>query len=209
MLQSPLLFDASFTGTLALTGTSLALIASAYLLGSISSAVLLSRAFGLEDPRRHGSGNPGATNVWRSGSRPAAILTFIADLLKGAVPVWLALALEQPPTTAALCGLAAMLGHLWPLFFQFRGGKGVATFLGACLAIKLPLALAQMSLWLLVVLLSRRSSLASLCAALATLPLAYQLQPDILPVVAIMVLLLIVRHHSNIRKLLDGRESRL
>jgi glycerol-3-phosphate acyltransferase PlsY len=194
--------------------TVLALLA-AYLVGSLSFAVLVSRAFGLADPRSYGSGNPGATNVLRSGSKPAAVLTLALDALKGYVPVWLVVRYGAPfglgETTAAFAGLAAFLGHLWPVFFRFRGGKGVATAAGALLAINPWLGLATLVSWVLIAAFFRYSSLASLVAA-AFAPfyqaLIWGLEPPLLAIAA-MSLLLVWRHEGNIRKLLAGTESKL
>ncbi|WP_421866430.1 glycerol-3-phosphate 1-O-acyltransferase PlsY [Motiliproteus sp.] len=185
------------------------LMIGAYLLGSISSAVLVCRALGYEDPRTLGSGNPGATNVWRTSSKHAAAITFVADLLKGTLPVWLALQFGLSLLEAALCGLAAVIGHMLPVFFRFRGGKGVATFLGACLGIDPLLALSQISLWLVTMLTFRRSSVASITCALATPLLCYWQQPELLPVLGLMSLLLIISHRNNIRRLISGSEQRL
>ncbi|RDE19876.1 glycerol-3-phosphate 1-O-acyltransferase [Motiliproteus coralliicola] len=185
------------------------LVIGAYLLGSISSAVLICRALGYEDPRTLGSGNPGATNVWRTSSKNAAVITFITDLLKGALPVWLALKLGLSSLEAALCGLAAMVGHMLPIFFRFRGGKGVATYLGACLSIDPLLALSQISLWLVTMLAFRRASVASITCALATPVICYWQLSELLPVLGLMSLLLIISHRNNIRRLVAGNEQRL
>lgn len=186
-----------------------ALILLAYLFGSVSSAVLVCQALELPDPRTTGSHNPGATNVLRTGSRRAAIITLLADLLKGALPVWLADYFQQSHQIIALCGLAAMLGHLFPLYFRFRGGKGVATFVGACLALQPLLALGQVILWLPLALCYRVSSIASICTALMSPLLCWWLARDYLPFVSLMAILLITKHHRNISNLLQGREARL
>ncbi|MDE2081265.1 MAG: glycerol-3-phosphate 1-O-acyltransferase PlsY [Burkholderiales bacterium] len=191
-----------------------ALIAS-YLVGSLSFAVLVSRAMGLADPRSYGSKNPGATNVLRSGSRAAAVLTLALDALKGYVPVLVVLMVGPRwglgETTAAFAGLAAFLGHLWPLFFRFRGGKGVATAAGALMAINPGLGLCTLASWVLMAAFFRYSSLASLVAALFApfyQALIWGPAPSLLAIIA-MSLLLIWRHEGNIRKLLAGTESRL
>lgn len=190
-------------------------IALAYLVGSLSFAVIVSRGMGLADPRSYGSGNPGATNVLRSGNRAAAALTLALDALKGYVPVLLALAFGPRfglgEMTVALVGLAAFVGHLWPLFFRFRGGKGVATAAGVLLALNPMLGLATLASWVLVAAFFRYSSLAALVAA-AFAPF-YQLliwgaEPAMAAIVP-MSLLLIWRHEGNIRKLLAGTESRI
>lgn len=194
---------------------SLAAIVTAYLIGSLSFAVILSRIFGLADPRSYGSRNPGATNVLRSGHRGAAILTLAFDALKGYVPVWLALLLAPRfgfgETTIAFVGLAAFLGHLWPVFFRFAGGKGVATAAGVLLAFNPWLGAATLLTWVIIAAFFRYSSLASIVAALFA-PF-YQLliwEPSALALsMAVMSLLLIWRHSGNIRKLLAGTESKL
>lgn len=196
----------------------LALLAG-YLVGSLSFAVLVSRAMGLADPRSYGSGNPGATNVLRSGSKPAAILTLMLDALKGVVPVlaarWAAArfgiggdALEW---STALAGLGAFLGHLWPVYFRFKGGKGVATAAGVLLAINPWLGLATLATWVIIAAFFRYSSLASLASA-AFAPF-YQLliwgaEPEA-AIIVVMSLLLAWRHAPNISKLLAGTESKL
>jgi glycerol-3-phosphate acyltransferase PlsY len=192
----------------------LALI-GAYLIGSLSFAVIISRAMGLADPRSYGSKNPGATNVLRSGNRAAAVLTLAFDALKGYMPVVLVLIFGPRyglgETTAAFAGLAAFLGHLWPVFFRFEGGKGVATAAGALLAINPWLGAATLVSWLLMAAFFRYSSLASIVAA-GFAPfyqaLIWGVEPALLAIAAMSVLL-IWRHEGNIRKLLAGTESRL
>jgi len=187
----------------------------AYLVGSLSFAVIVSRVMGLSDPRSYGSKNPGATNVLRSGNKAAAVLTLALDALKGYVPVLVALLLAPRfgwgETTVAWVGLAAFVGHLWPLFFRFRGGKGVATAAGVLMGLNPWLGLATLASWLIIAFFFRYSSLASLVAALFA-PF-YQLLiwgpgPMVLPLI-VMSLLLVWRHEGNIRKLLAGTESRL
>jgi len=189
---------------------------AAYLIGSLSFAVIVSRAMGLSDPRSYGSGNPGATNVLRSGNKSAAVLTLLFDALKGYVPVALASAYGAPwgladEGSVAVIGLAAFLGHLWPVFFRFRGGKGVATAAGVLLAFNPWLGLGTLAAWLAVAFLSRYSSLAAIAAAVFA-PfcqlLVWERGPLALALAA-MGLLLIWRHAANIRKLLAGTESRL
>ena len=151
------------------TLNSLVAIVAAYLIGSLSFAVIISRVFGLADPRSYGSKNPGATNVLRSGNRWAAVLTLVFDALKGYVPVLLVLLYGAPhgleEGAAALVGLAAFLGHLWPVFFRFQGGKGVATAAGVLLGLHWGLGLATLATWILMAVFFRYSSLASLVAA--------------------------------------------
>jgi acyl phosphate:glycerol-3-phosphate acyltransferase len=187
----------------------------AYLIGSLSFAVIVSRFMGLADPRSYGSGNPGATNVLRSGNRAAAIITLAFDALKGYLPV-LAVLLLGPrfglgEGTAAFAGLAAFLGHLWPVFFKFQGGKGVATAAGVLLALNPWLGAATLATWLIIAGFFRYSSLASLVSA-AFAPfyqaLIWGVEPALLAI-GLMSLLLVWRHEGNIRKLLAGTESRL
>ena len=196
----------------------LALLAG-YLVGSLSFAVIVSRTMGLADPRSYGSGNPGATNVLRSGSKPAALLTLALDAVKGVVPVlaarWAAarygLSSDAIDWCAALAGFGAFLGHLWPVYFRFKGGKGVATAAGVLLAINPWLGLATMATWLIVAAFFRYSSLASLVSA-AFAPF-YQLliwgPEPAAAIIVVMSLLLAWRHAGNIAKLLAGTESKL
>lgn len=194
--------------------TLIALLA-AYLIGSLSFAVIVSRSMGLADPRSYGSKNPGATNVLRSGNKAAAVLTLVFDALKGYVPVLLALIYGPrfglTETTAAFVGLAAFAGHLWPVFFRFHGGKGVATAAGVLLAINPWLGLATLLSWVIIAAFFRYSSLASLVAAVfAPFYQALIWGPDLsLLAIGVMSLLLIWRHEGNIKKLLAGTESRL
>ena len=192
-----------------------AALLAAYLIGSLSFAVLISRGMGLADPRSYGSKNPGATNVLRSGNKAAAILTLALDALKGYVPVVLVLIFGPRvglgETTAAFAGLAAFLGHLWPVFFKFQGGKGVATAAGALMAINPLLGLAVLLSWVLIAAFFRYSSLASLVAAVFApfyQALIWGVEPALLAI-GIMSLLLIWRHEGNIKKLLAGKESKL
>ncbi|CAN5409402.1 glycerol-3-phosphate 1-O-acyltransferase PlsY [soil metagenome] len=188
---------------------------AAYLIGSLSFAVIVSRAMGLNDPRTYGSGNPGATNVLRSGNKQAAIATLVLDALKGFIPV--VLADQFGPRfglgegTVALVGLAAFLGHLWPVFFQFKGGKGVATAAGVLLALNPWLGLATLVTWAIIAAFFRYSSLASIVAAVFA-PFYQVLMWGFGPVataVGVMGLLLLWRHMGNIQKLLAGTESKL
>lgn len=182
-----------------------------YLIGSLSFAVIVSRLFGLADPRSYGSGNPGATNVLRSGNKAAAILTLVFDALKAYVPVAVARAFDWPDTAVLLLGLGAFLGHLWPIFFKFEGGKGVATAAGALLGFDAALGGICLLVWLSVAIITRYSSLSALCAALAAPLAAYWLlgTPAWTLGVACMSALLLWRHESNIRKLLAGQESKI
>ena len=187
----------------------------AYLIGSLSFAVIVSRLMGLDDPRSYGSKNPGATNVLRSGNRAAAIITLALDVLKGYVPVLLVLVFGPRfglgETTAGFAGLAAFLGHLWPVFFRFQGGKGVATAAGALLAINPWLGAATLLTWLIVAAFFRYSSLASLVSAVFApfyQALIWGMEPVLLALIG-MSLLLVWRHQANISKLLAGTESKL
>jgi acyl phosphate:glycerol-3-phosphate acyltransferase len=186
-------------------------VVAAYLVGSLSFAVIVSRLMGLADPRSYGSRNPGATNVLRSGNRTAAVLTLAFDALKGFLPVLAALRFGASETQAGWVGLAAFVGHLWPVFFRFHGGKGVATAAGVLIALQPLLGLATLVTWILIAAFFRYSSLASLAAA-AFAPfyqaLIWGVEPVLLPLAA-MSLLLVWRHEGNIRKLLAGTESKL
>lgn len=192
-----------------------AAVIAAYLVGSLSFAVIVSRLLGLADPRSYGSGNPGATNVLRSGHKSAALLTLAFDALKGFLPVWLALAFGPRAGlgewTVAFVGLGAFVGHLWPLFFRFQGGKGVATAAGVLIALAPGLGLATLASWLIVAAFFRYASLASIVAALFA-PfyqlLVWGVQPALACILP-MSLLLVWRHGGNIRKLLAGTESRI
>ena len=182
-----------------------------YLAGSISTAILVCQAMGLPDPRSEGSRNPGATNVLRLGGKKAAAITLAGDLLKGLLPVLLAHLLGVDATGLALTALAAFLGHLYPVFFGFVGGKGVATAFGAILGLSWPVALAALATWLFMAFVVRISSLSALTAAALT-PLFgwwFGLPAINLAVIAIMVGLLVWRHRSNIRKLLSGAEDKI
>jgi acyl phosphate:glycerol-3-phosphate acyltransferase len=188
---------------------------AAYLIGSISFAVVMSRVFGLSDPRTYGSKNPGATNVLRSGNKKAAIATLIGDGAKGWFAVWLALRLQDQyglsETAIALVAIAVFLGHLWPVFFRFVGGKGVATALGVLLGLNVWLGLATLVTWLVVAYAFRYSSLAALIAAVFA-PFYYGLLFGLDPVffaVLAMSALLLFRHSKNISNLLAGKESRI
>lgn len=188
---------------------------AAYLIGSISFAVVVSKLFGLSDPRTYGSKNPGATNVLRSGNKSAAILTLVGDGVKGWLAVWLAQRYGEQygvgDAGIALVAIAVFVGHLWPVFFRFVGGKGVATALGVLLALNGWLGLATLVTWLAVAYAFRYSSLAALVASVFA-PFYYGLLFgfDIkLAAVATMSALLIYRHRGNIANLLAGKESRL
>jgi acyl phosphate:glycerol-3-phosphate acyltransferase len=193
---------------------------AAYLIGSLSFAVIVSRLMGLNDPRTYGSKNPGATNVLRSGSKAAAIITLLLDALKGWVPVvavkWWGEPYGLGEGTMALVGLAAFLGHLFPIFFRFVGGKGVATALGVIVGVSGWLGLATGLTWLIIAFFFRYSSLASLVAALFAPAyyafgdgVAWAMEKSVLLSIAVMSLLLIWRHAENISRLVAGTESKL
>jgi glycerol-3-phosphate acyltransferase PlsY len=190
-------------------------VVAAYLIGSISFAVVVSKAMGLADPRSYGSKNPGATNVLRTGNKAAAALTLAGDALKGLVAVLLAKALAARfgfgDGTIALVALAAFVGHLFPVFHRFQGGKGVATAAGVLLALHPLLGLGTLATWLLIAFFFRYSSLAALVAAVfAPLWYLFLFQPDpIAAAVAVMSVLLLWRHGTNIQNLLAGKESRI
>ena len=182
-----------------------------YLIGSIPFAVVVSRVMGLEDPRSYGSGNPGATNVLRSGNKAAAALTLLGDAAKGWFAVWLARTLEAPTEIVAITAVAAFLGHVFPVWLRFHGGKGVATAAGVLLALDWRMALAILAVWLVVVVATRYSSLGAVVAALFAPAAAYYvfgMAPYFFATV-IMGALLLWRHEANIRKLLRGEERRI
>ncbi|MBK6594996.1 MAG: glycerol-3-phosphate 1-O-acyltransferase PlsY [Burkholderiales bacterium] len=195
-------------------------VLAAYLVGSLSFAVIVSRAMGLHDPRTYGSKNPGATNVLRSGSKAAAIVTLLLDALKGWLPVmlvkWFGARYGLGDGTVAMVGLAAFVGHLFPVFFRFKGGKGVATALGVLVATSWILGVATGVTWLLIAYFFRYSSLASLVAAVFA-PVYYIFGGGVVWVMdkslvlstAVMSLMLIWRHSENISRLVKGTESRL
>jgi len=186
-----------------------AFILIAYLLGSISTAVITCRLMGLPDPRSEGSENPGATNVLYIGGKKAAAITLAGDALKGFVPVFGAVLLDMDTLALALVSMAAFLGHLYPIFFSFRGGKGVATAFGIILALSLPVALATAATWVVVVYIFRLSSLGALVSALFT-PYYFchfEESLDLTVMAVVMSLLLIWRHRSNIKKIIAGTED--
>lgn len=195
--------------------TTVAMTVAAYLLGSISFAVVMSKVYGIADPRTYGSKNPGATNVLRSGNKSAAIMTLLGDGAKGWLAVFLADhfagALGVGDTAVALVAIAVFLGHLWPVFFRFVGGKGVATALGVLLGINPWLGLATLATWLIIAYAFRYSSLAALVAALFA-PFYYALLFGVDPIllaVIVMSVLLAYRHSQNIANLLAGKESKI
>ena len=182
------------------------LCAGAYLAGSVLFAIPVCRLWNLPDPRALGSGNPGATNVLRIGGKPAAALTLLGDVLKGTVPVLVAYGLGLSATAAALVGFCAFLGHLFPVFFQFRGGKGVATAFGLLFPLHWPSGLVAGAVWLLVFGVTRISSVASLLAFIAApISLWFWLPTAFWPMAA-LTLIMVIRHRANLAKLLSGEE---
>jgi len=187
------------------------LIIFAYLLGSISAAIIVSRIMKLPDPRTMGSGNPGATNVLRTGSKKAAGLTLAGDALKGVIPILVAKALGADATTLAMVGMAAFIGHLYPVFFGFKGGKGVATALGVFIGLSPLLGLMLLGSWLLVAYITKISSLSALVAAcLAPIYISFiRDEPIFIFMAVVLSVLLVIRHKSNIRDLLSGKEGKI
>jgi glycerol-3-phosphate acyltransferase PlsY len=184
-------------------------IPAAYLIGSISSAILVCRLMGLADPRAEGSGNPGATNVMRIGGKKAAGITLFGDLIKGLIPVYAAKLLGVPVEILAATGLAAFIGHLYPIFFKFEGGKGVATSIGVLLGFSWWLGLAFIATWLAIYKLGRISSLSALVASVLSPIYAWFILGNVILVAAtvVMTVLLVWRHKSNIEKLVAGSEN--
>lgn len=186
-------------------------VLGAYLIGSIAFGIIVSKLYRLPDPRTVGSGNIGATNVARSGKKSAAVLTLLGDAFKGWLPVWLALHAGMLMNVVAWVGLAVFLGHLYPIYHRFKGGKGVATALGVMIAFSGWLALSVLAVWVLVFLVSRMSSLGALVAALLSPLLAWQFlspYPMYVAVVVVMAAMLIIRHQTNIQKILAGTETK-
>lgn len=177
-----------------------------YLLGSVSSAILICKALGYPDPRTEGSSNPGATNVLRIAGKPAAAMTLAGDVLKGVLPVLAAVLLNQSMTVAALAGFCAFLGHLFPAFFQLRGGKGVATAFGLVFALHWPAGLVTGAVWLLVFGVFRVSSIASMLAFIAMPVAIHMWLPAAFWPMLLLTAMLLARHHSNIRNLVSGKE---
>ena len=192
----------------------------AYLIGSLSFAVIVSRVMGLDDPRTYGSQNPGATNVLRSGNKTAAIATLLCDALKGYFPVllvkWFGPDFGLDDRAVAWVAISAFIGHLWPVFFSFKGGKGVATAAGILFGVEPLLGLATLSTWVIVAFFFRYSSLAALAASLFAPayylfgdPLAWQTSQSELLALAVMSALLLMRHKDNITRLVSGQETKI
>lgn len=192
-----------------MSATVLIMIICAYLLGSVSSAVLICRVFKLPDPRESGSNNPGATNVLRIGGRLPAALVLLCDMAKGTIPVWSAYYLDIDPVMLGLIGIAACVGHIYPIFFHFRGGKGVATAIGAIAPIGLDLTGMLMGTWLVAALILRYSSLAAIITALVAPFYTWLIKPQYTLPVAMLCCLIIWRHQENIKRLISGNEPKV
>lgn len=182
-----------------------------YLIGSISTAIITCKLMGLEDPRSVGSNNPGATNVLRHGGKKAAIITLIGDMLKGLVPVILVTIMEPAATAIALTGLGAFLGHVYPVYYGFKGGKGVATYYGALLGFSWITGIAALLIWLLTALVSRLSSLSALMSALCAPFILWRVSgsAELTATLGLMTALLYWRHRSNVRNIIAGREHKI
>ncbi len=192
-----------------MTPVALIMIISAYLLGSISSAVLICRLLRLPDPRGVGSNNPGATNVLRIGGKKAAASVLLCDMLKGTIPVWAGYFLKIDPLILGIIAIAACLGHMYPIFFHFKGGKGVATALGAIAPIGLDLTAMIMATWLFVAVIFRYSSLAAIVTVLLAPFYTWLVKPQYTLPVAMLCCLIILRHHQNIKRLFAGTEPKV
>jgi glycerol-3-phosphate acyltransferase PlsY len=187
------------------------MVVGAYLLGSINSAIIVCKAFSLPDPRDLGSGNPGATNVLRTGSKLAAIITLAGDLLKGLLPVLAVDLFTASAPLVAATGIAALLGHMYPLYYGFKGGKGVAKTLGVLLGFDWLLGIFWIAFWLFTAIIFRYSSLAALVATILILISSWFWNEDIWLFISMVIITLFVywRHRSNIKKLLEGTEAKL
>ncbi|GAD89754.1 MULTISPECIES: glycerol-3-phosphate 1-O-acyltransferase PlsY [Vibrio] len=192
-----------------MTATALLMIILAYLLGSVSSAVLICRVFRLPDPRTTGSKNPGATNVMRIGGKLPAVLVLLCDMAKGTIPVWSAYYLDLDPVMLGLIGISACIGHIYPIFFHFKGGKGVATAVGAIAPIGFDLTGLLMGTWLITAVVSRYSSLAALVTALVAPLYTWMIKPQYTLPVAMLCCLIIWRHQDNIKRLFSGEEPKV
>ena len=183
----------------------------AYLVGSVSSAIVVSKLLRLQDPRDAGSGNPGTTNVLRLSGKIPAALTLLGDVAKGTLPVVAANAITQDPVSVAIAALAAFLGHLYPVYFRFAGGKGVATAIGAYLGLSLPVCLGVVGVWLTIALISRYSSLSSILAMLSAPFFVWYFGYDewIIGTAAVIFVFIVFRHVANIKRLLAGEEGRI
>ena len=182
-----------------------------YLVGSISTAIITCKLMGLEDPRSVGSNNPGATNVLRHGGKKAAIITLIGDMLKGLVPVIAVTMIEPAAAAIALTGLGAFLGHIFPVYYGFKGGKGVATYYGVLLGFSWIAGIAALLVWLLTAFISKISSLSALVSALCAPLILWQSShsPELTIMLGLMTALLFWRHRSNVRNIIDGKEHKI
>ena len=192
-----------------MTALTILMLAIAYLAGSLSSAVIVSKILYLPDPRVHGSRNPGATNMLRLGGRFPAMLVLLFDILKGTIPVWTSYYLGFSPVELGFVAIMACLGHIFPLFFSFKGGKAVATAFGAMLPIGAELALALIACWAIMVFVTGYSSLAAIIAVSIAPFLTFFVKPDYVVPVAMLSVLIIARHRSNIVRLFQGREGKI
>lgn len=190
---------------------SILLIFSAYLLGSVSAAIIVCKTLGLPDPRTGGSGNPGTTNVMRLYGKKAAFLTLVGDIFKGIIPVLLAKVIVNSEFIIAICGLAAFLGHIFPIYFKFEGGKGVATLIGILFATNWLLGISYITTWILTALIFRYSSLAALIAALLIPIYSFFIEHNNQYTIsfAVIAIILFWRHKSNIYNLLNGKEDKI
>ncbi len=182
-----------------------------YLVGSVSAAIITCKLMGLEDPRSVGSNNPGATNVLRHGGKKAAIITLIGDMLKGLIPVIAVTLIEPAAGAIALTGLGAFLGHVFPVYYGFKGGKGVATFYGVLLGFSWIAGIAALLVWLLIAFISKISSLSALVSALCAPFILWQAShsPELTMMLGLMTLLLFWRHRSNVRNIIEGKEHKI
>ena len=183
----------------------------AYLIGSFSTAIITCKIMGIQDPRQTGSNNPGATNVLRHGGKKAAIITLLGDMLKGLIPVLLAIQLQASSLTIALVALCALLGHIFPVYYGFKGGKGVATYYGVILGINWQVGLIALSIWLVIAALIKVSSLSALISIFSTSFLLWYFthSTELTVAVAVMSLLVFWRHKKNIKLILQGNEARI
>ena len=185
------------------------LIIFAYLLGSVSTAIIVCRMTGKDDPRIAGSKNPGATNVYRIAGTKAAIFTLIGDITKGLLPVWLAQLADLSVQWQIYIAIAALIGHCYPIYFKFNGGKGVATAFGGLVMIHTTIGVGLLAIWLATIVISRTSSVAAMVAAM-TVPLsAFYVMPDAILQLSAMALIVVWRHHENIMNILAGKENKL
>ena len=183
----------------------------AYLIGSVSTAIITCRIMGLEDPRNTGSHNPGATNVLRHGGKKAALITLLGDMLKGLIPVFIIIQLQSDHLTVAVTGLSALLGHVFPVYYGFKGGKGVATFYGVILAFNWLVGIIALAIWLLTASLLKISSLSALVSIFSTpfILWYFSRSPELSTATAVMSVLIFWRHKTNIKSLLHGKEARI